>query len=141
MNNVIPERFYRVSAKALILNETRDKFLLCEETSGWWELPGGGLEWGETPEQCIKREIQEEMGLEVASVSDTPAYFLARQSRTKDIWVVNVLFETVVKDLHFTPSDECVNIKFVNQFDLEGMNVFPTIKQLAVQFDPARHAH
>jgi hypothetical protein len=34
-----------------------------------------------------------------------------------------------------------VNIRFVNQFDLEGMNVFPTIRQLAVQFDPARHAH
>jgi len=27
----IPECYYRVSVKALILNETRDKFLICEE--------------------------------------------------------------------------------------------------------------
>ena len=30
-----------------------------------WELPGGKLELGETPQQCIERDIREELATEV----------------------------------------------------------------------------
>jgi 8-oxo-dGTP diphosphatase len=31
--------------------------------SGKWTMPGGGMEWGESPEQTAQRELDEETGL------------------------------------------------------------------------------
>ncbi|MEY3783964.1 MAG: hypothetical protein RLZZ230_286 [Candidatus Parcubacteria bacterium] len=135
----IPECYYRVSIKALILNETRDKFLICKEESGVWELPGGGLEWGATPQEDLPREIAEEMGLETLWVAEHPSYFVTRKSINKGIWVANILYEAEVEHYNFTPSDECVEIKFVNEGDLKDLNVILTVTKLAKMFKPEKH--
>ena len=62
-NDTVPNCFYRISVKALVLNETRDRFLIVQESNGKWELPGGGLEWGAQPDQDVSRESKEEMTL------------------------------------------------------------------------------
>ena len=57
----------RISAYALIREEER--MLLCRlsreipEWEGCWTLPGGGLEFGESPDAAVVREVSEETGL------------------------------------------------------------------------------
>jgi len=136
----VPECYYRVSVKALVLNETRNKFLICEEENGVWELPGGGLDWGATPQEDLPREIREEMGLAVTSVAAHPAYFITDQTINRKVWFVNVLYETTLENLDFTPSDECINIQFVNKDDLQNIKAFPSVMKLAEMFRPENHS-
>ena len=46
--------------KILIAQRSRNKSLAYK-----WEFPGGKLEEGETLEECLKREIKEELDLEI----------------------------------------------------------------------------
>jgi len=136
----IPNCFYRVSVKALVLNETKDKFLLCKEEDGRWELPGGGLDWGMTPQEDLPRELMEEMGLKTTSIADNPCYFITGQSTNyTEVKIANVLYETKLEHLDFTPSDECVEIRFVNKDDVEGMELFDGPKKLLNMFKSENH--
>ncbi len=48
------------------------KFVLLKNERGEWELPGGRIETGESPEDCVVREIEEELGIpaEVSGILD-----------------------------------------------------------------------
>lgn len=131
--------FYRISIKALILDETRTKFLVVQEEIGKWELPGGGMDWGETPEETLKRELHEEMGISILKVRQTPSYFLTGQFLSNAIWYANILYETEVEHLNFTPSNECIAVHFVTSDEARSLNAFPNIVLLADQFDPVLH--
>ena len=59
----------RLGSRAVIIND--GQILLSHETkSGWWLLPGGGLEENETPEECCVREVEEETGYIVSPVHE-----------------------------------------------------------------------
>ena len=64
-----------VAAAALI--DADGRVLICQrpegkQLAGLWEFPGGKLEPGETPEACLIRELEEELGIAVTGACLAP---------------------------------------------------------------------
>ena len=138
MQNEIPNCFYRVSAKALILDDTRQKFLVVREDKGGWDLPGGGIDWGETTQDCLKREITEEMGLVMADINASPSYVLIGHHKNST-WIMGLVCEVKVKDLNFIPTPECREIKFISPDEVGSIEALEPVKQLVELFDVKKH--
>lgn len=128
----VPNAFYRTSVKALVLNE-QNEFLLAKEQNGFWELLGGGLDFGEDPRACLEREIREETGLQTIYISENPAYFITDQARN-GTWIANVIYEVTLRDLEFTPSSECVELGFFDKERLKDIQVFTNVTKFAELF-------
>ncbi|MDP2631035.1 MAG: NUDIX hydrolase [Candidatus Uhrbacteria bacterium] len=54
--------------KGVVKNRPSTHILLLHNTRGYWDLPGGKVEFGETPEEALRRECREEAGVNVTPV-------------------------------------------------------------------------
>jgi len=60
-------------AIAIVFDPPRRQVLICQRKSdtvlaGYWELPGGKCDPGETPDVCAVREVREEVGIAVRAI-------------------------------------------------------------------------
>lgn len=56
----------RVGVGAVIVNDRGEWLLMkrkCSPEAGLWSLPGGKVDWMETIEEAIVREVKEELGI------------------------------------------------------------------------------
>jgi len=94
-----PRRF-RISAYALIRDA--DRILLCRLSKevprweGYWTLPGGGLDFGESSEEAAIREVEEETGLlvEIKSIATIDSLF--DTSGSEDFHGIRIVYHAEV---------------------------------------------
>ena len=94
--NPLDNSAYRfpVSVKGVVLHDGH--VVLVGNPRGEWELPGGKLELGETPEGCLARELVEELDVrvEVGPLLDAWVYHI-----TDEVHVLVVTYGCVAGSL------------------------------------------
>lgn len=90
-----------------IIKDSKNRVLLCLRNDyDVWNLPGGGLENGETPWQGVIREVKEETGFNVGIVRLIGIY--SKPNKNEIIFC----FECKIKNGKLTLNDEARDIKY-----------------------------
>lgn len=104
---------YRVSLKCLIRNEAGDVLVVKEKGRDWWDLPGGGMDHGESLRLSIAREMYEEVAMtgdfsyRVIAV-DEPMYL-----DSHNFWQTRLIFAVEQENASYSVGEDCDEIAFL----------------------------
>ena len=95
--------------------------------SGFWEFPGGKLEIGETPEECLIREIKEEININLSNFCFSPLTFSLNEY---DEFNILLLLYVCREWEGLILGKEKQELKWVFPKDLYNKNLLPADKEL-----------
>lgn len=114
----------RVRVSAIIFNN-ENKILLVnhqKEGNNYWVIPGGGVENGETLEKALKRELIEELGIEIENLE---LAFVGESIQRRH-----------VIDIYFRALSISNTIKFSEEKILKGYGYFGMDEIMNMDFRP-----
>lgn len=112
-----PDAFYRVTAKAVIRKD--DKVLVVWDKGGFWNLPGGGIDHGESVESALERELFEELGYSgkfTTAYRDTLTYY----SNSLQYACMHLIFDVTLENYQDTIGEDAEKAVFIDPATLKN---------------------
>ena len=112
---------------ALVLVDQDGRVLICERPKGkfmegFWEFPGGKLEANELPDDCIIREVKEELGVDLSNSCFSPLTFTTFDYEEFSV----IIFLYLSREWEgFIKPKENQNLKWVRPNELFEINMLP----------------
>lgn len=115
-------KIQRVTIKAIIFKN--DSFLLVQDHKNKWEMPGGKVDFGESPENTIKRELNEELGVNDVIVKDiVKSWTFSVQDEGDDYQFIVIVYSVDIGNSDIKHSDEHKKYEWVSKNKIESLNM------------------
>ncbi len=98
-----------------------------------WEFPGGGIEFGENPEEALIREMKEETGLDVEIVRLLPKIYtnVWKKQESDEDEVIIIAYECKAISGELESSDnEIGSLQFFLPKNIDYTNSLPKVKEI-----------
>ena len=111
-----------ITVKGVIFKD--NKVLLLEDRNNKWELPGGRIDFGETPEQTLTREFSEELGISSIQIGTivTALTFTVDRDDGERQYVV-LVYTCQISDQALVQSDEHIKYEWFTLNDVETLHM------------------
>lgn len=114
---------FRVSLKAVILNDKGEVLIVKEHDRDWWDLPGGGIDHGETIKEALARELFEEVSYQGDFEYKTILAEDPRYSNGFNLYQMRITFLVKTEHYSFEVGEDGDEIAFINPSQFENSEV------------------
>jgi len=109
-----------------IAHDGNGQYLMSKRSSqsyderGTWDFGGGWIEFGELAEDCVKREVKEELGVDILNIEYLGYLDVFREKENKKHHIISLEFKVLV-DRSLVVNNEPHKFEMIDWFNINAL--------------------
>lgn len=127
----------------VLLKDAKGRILFVRRAvppfKGWWDLPGGFMQYGENPGKTLRRELKEELGITLSAsvrlLGLFHEYYENEGNRDERYSLLVLVYGArLTSNDSLTPHDDVSDYRFFLPDELPKRIAFPSLRSFLQQF-------